>query len=49
MSTPPITETIELSRRRRGLSRRALRRAGWIAIDLVAIAGCAVYALRALT
>jgi hypothetical protein len=51
MSTPPITETIELvrPRPRRRLSRRALRRTGWLAIDLAAIAGCAVYALQAVT
>jgi hypothetical protein len=30
-------------------SRRALRRAAWLAIDLLAIAGWAVYAVGALT
>jgi hypothetical protein len=48
MATPPITETIELPRKR-GLSRRAVRRAGWITLDLAAVAGCAIYALQALT
>jgi hypothetical protein len=30
-------------------SGRALRRAAWLAIDLLAIGGCAVYAIGALT
>jgi hypothetical protein len=49
MSTPPITETIELARPRRRPSRRALRRVGWIAIDLAAVTACAVYAVQALS
>jgi hypothetical protein len=47
MATPPITETIEAQERRRGrLSRRALARVAWLTADLVAIAACAVLALR---
>jgi hypothetical protein len=49
MATPPITKTIEVRRRRRRASRRALLRAAWLAADLVAIGACAVLALRGLT
>jgi hypothetical protein len=47
-ATPPHIKTLDPPRPR-GLSRRALRRAGWVAIDLLAIAGCAVFAIQALT
>ena len=46
MSTPSIIKTIEVERRRRPLSRRALTRTAWLAADLVAIAACAVLALH---
>ncbi|MDX6702342.1 MAG: hypothetical protein QOF26_2568 [Baekduia sp.] len=44
----PLIETLDPPRRRAS-SRRALRRAAWLAIDLLAIAGWAVYAVGALT
>jgi hypothetical protein len=47
-TTTPIIETLDRPRRR-GLSRRALRRVGWIGLDLLAIAGFAVFAVQALT
>ena len=50
MATPPISQkTLELQRRRRWLSRRALMRGAWLTADVVAIAACAVLALRGLT
>jgi hypothetical protein len=47
-TTPPIIETLDHARTP-GLSRRALRRAMWIALDLLAVGGFAVYAVQALT
>jgi hypothetical protein len=46
-TTPPIIETLDRPRRR-GLSRRAVRRAAWVALDLLAIAGFAIFAVQAL-
>jgi hypothetical protein len=46
MSTPPITERIALRVRRRRLSRSVPVRIAWLAADLLAIAACAVLALR---
>jgi hypothetical protein len=49
MSTPPMTEkTLEIPRRRRWASRLVPARAAWLVADLVAIAACAVLAVRAL-
>ncbi|MDX6725556.1 MAG: hypothetical protein QOK49_361 [Baekduia sp.] len=47
-ATTPLIETLDPPRRR-PWSRRTLRRAAWLAIDLLAIAGCAAYAAGALT
>jgi hypothetical protein len=50
MATPPVTEkTLELARRRRRLARPALGRVAWLTADLVAVAACAILAVRALT
>jgi hypothetical protein len=45
---PPIIETLD---RPRGgaASRRTLRRAAWLTLDLLAIAGFTAYAIQALT
>jgi hypothetical protein len=50
MATPPITsETLEIPSARRRLSRRVLARGAWLTADVVAIAACAVLAVRGLT
>jgi hypothetical protein len=48
MTTPPIIETLDRTRAR-GVPRHALRRATWIALDLLAIAGFSAFAVQALT
>jgi hypothetical protein len=49
MATPPITEkTLEIPRHPRRLSRRVLARTAWLTADVVAIAACAVLAVRGL-
>jgi hypothetical protein len=45
---PPIIETLDRTRRRVA-SRRTIRRAAWIGLDLLALAGFAAYAVQALT
>src|SRR3954470_5805124 len=49
MATPPITEnTLELEGRRRGrVSSRIPARVAWLVADLVAVAACALLAMRA--
>jgi hypothetical protein len=47
-TTPPLAETIETPRRRLP-ARRALRRAAWLAADVVATAGFVLFALHALS
>jgi hypothetical protein len=46
MSTPPLSETIQLLRFRRRLSRLARPRVAWLAADLVAIAACVALVLH---
>jgi hypothetical protein len=49
MAIPPITEkTLEIPRTSRRLSRRVLARAAWLTADVLAIAACAVLAIRGL-
>jgi hypothetical protein len=49
MATPPITEkTLEIPRPRRRVPRRVLARTAWLTADVVAIAACAVLAVRGL-
>jgi hypothetical protein len=45
---PPIIETLDRPRGR-AASHRTLRRATWLALDLLAVAGFAAYAIQALT
>jgi hypothetical protein len=47
-ATPPIIETLDRPRGR-AASRRTLRRAAWLGLDLLALAGFAAYAIQALT
>ena len=44
----PIIETLDRTRGR-AASRRTLRRATWLGLDLLAVAGFAAYAIQALT
>jgi hypothetical protein len=46
MATPSTIKTIEVERRRRWLSRRAVTRAAWLAADLGAIVACVVLLLH---
>jgi hypothetical protein len=47
-ATPPLIETLH-SPRRHGWSRRAVRRAAWVALDLLAVGACGWYAVQSLT
>ena len=48
-ATPPIPIESSDLRRTRAPSRRALRRAAWLGLDALALAGFALYALQSLT
>jgi hypothetical protein len=47
-TTPPIIETLDRPRTREG-SHRSLRRAAWIGLDAIAVAGFLAFAIQAIT